>query len=798
MSRFIRQNLMSSTERAEVYAALDSQTMRRCVIKKHLAQGDAQVARDNYMAQYDRLIAIESSHIVKILGRVGKLSTILEPMVGDLTSCSQRFNRNFSLARGLLVEILSGLGELHAKGIVHGDLQFSHILRDQAGHFKLLITPTSDQATRPVKEGPDARHVAPELLWPDKYGPCGPWVDIYALGVMVYQLLVGPEFDQLVSHSAQDEAQVHEAWRVRHASEQRLPLVEELLPEAPRDMAELINRMIAKDQALRFRNASECLAFLENPEANLKRSQAEHKADSDHPAAIEVGKVLVEDIYQGPLRVTWADIFRDPTLLLIAEARNHRRQLGMVCLLTAAMFCLLVLRQSSSSVADAGTINPEDIRIDLPVPAVPVAEDILGDVATLTTPGSTEQPTEEPQKNGDERENVAPELPIEPAQPMVVLPQQTLEQPQKFVLNTTSDPYYEVRGKHFYPETVGMPWRVEVVAHEERQRYATREALQSIIQQRLPRGKAPFAIPNSPVDPRASMALAIIAYQGGDLKVAKDLCRRSLRDAQHFDVPFVMPVRLLNHIQIDKAEFSAALAECRQVADWIGAKGRDPQHQRQYHAAADEMAWWTGIMVGYFEDVRKTTLPSNVDVKPTLALVQRWNATTYWQPYLIARRDVVERKQQVTLLWGDRKAAEDVRRAEEIREEDLAELKFEQRRREAFERMIQYQSMQYGSGQLGAGQFGSRQYGMGQYNTGGVTENRNARAPYEYSYERYEPNRARVPTRMPPAVLHPDEFANYHACAPAALAQQTLFTISTVADQESFRDSSQLSTVVKQ
>ena len=89
-------------------------------------------------------------------------------------------------------EILMGLWFLHNSGIVYRDLKLENILLDKGGHIKLADFGLSkDQLKHNGKTSTmcgTARYLAPEIVERNSYGIA---VDLWALGVCMYELLLG-------------------------------------------------------------------------------------------------------------------------------------------------------------------------------------------------------------------------------------------------------------------------------------------------------------------------------------------------------------------------------------------------------------------------------------------------------------------------------------------------------------------------------------------------------------------------------------------------------------------------------
>lgn len=102
-----------------------------------------------------------------------------------------------STVRFYSAEIVLGLQWLHERGIVYRDLKLDNILLDSEGHIKvadfgLCKEGVKDPSTTKTFCGtPD--YIAPEII---SYRPYGISVDWWALGILMYEMMVGrPPFD---------------------------------------------------------------------------------------------------------------------------------------------------------------------------------------------------------------------------------------------------------------------------------------------------------------------------------------------------------------------------------------------------------------------------------------------------------------------------------------------------------------------------------------------------------------------------------------------------------------------------
>jgi len=105
----------------------------------------------------------------------------------------------------IAVQTLEALGRIHAHGIVHRDIKPSNIIvtRDDAGAYcaKLMdfgiarMQADDEQSTMLTKDGAGSpgtpTYMAPEQIDPKTFGPVSSATDVYAMGVMLYQILSG-------------------------------------------------------------------------------------------------------------------------------------------------------------------------------------------------------------------------------------------------------------------------------------------------------------------------------------------------------------------------------------------------------------------------------------------------------------------------------------------------------------------------------------------------------------------------------------------------------------------------------
>ena len=146
----------------------------------------------------------------------------------------------------LLKPVAEALDEMHAQQYTHCDLTPEHILLGSDGQIALAgLAHARRRGQNPGKSDP--RYASPEI---SNAQPVGPWCDIYSLGVIAYEMLIG---------RLPFTAETDEDWQRAHAC---------LMPEVPRsvrraigvDASRALLRALAKEPADRFHSAT---AFVE-------------------------------------------------------------------------------------------------------------------------------------------------------------------------------------------------------------------------------------------------------------------------------------------------------------------------------------------------------------------------------------------------------------------------------------------------------------------------------------------------------------------------------------------------------
>jgi serine/threonine protein kinase/ABC-type glycerol-3-phosphate transport system substrate-binding protein len=149
----------------------------------------------------------------------------------------------------ILDQIASALAAAHRQGVVHRDVKPGNILLDEEGNAYLTDFGVALDAGSPERSSGTMMRGTPAYLSPEqiRLDPASPRSDIYALGIVVYEMLTGKHPFPETSLTALLDRHVRDA----------LPSVRDVRSELPRGVDEVIARATAKDQSQRFSDVVE-------------------------------------------------------------------------------------------------------------------------------------------------------------------------------------------------------------------------------------------------------------------------------------------------------------------------------------------------------------------------------------------------------------------------------------------------------------------------------------------------------------------------------------------------------------
>jgi serine/threonine protein kinase len=181
----------------------------------------------------------------------------------------------------ILRHALLGLDHIHQEGFLHANVKPTNLLLDAMRRVKLAdgrYVPKEVPGEFPAPRG-SHKYMAPELF-DDSFGAIGPAIDIYALGFIMIELLVGPGFDAGFRGMAAQVTDSEKDWVRWHTARDEEPLsTSKLVAGVPSALATVLDRMVAKEQLQRYRNVSEVLEDLSELTQRVEPAQP-HPAEA--------------------------------------------------------------------------------------------------------------------------------------------------------------------------------------------------------------------------------------------------------------------------------------------------------------------------------------------------------------------------------------------------------------------------------------------------------------------------------------------------------------------------------------
>ncbi len=194
----------------------------------------------------------------------GKLYIVMDYIAGEtLSDLTHEASLDPERAATLLEQILSGLEAIHSRGIVHRDLKANNILIDHQGNAYItdfgIAEYTNKQSNAIVMATP--RYAAPELIDARmRRGGTDQQVDIYAAGILAYEMLLGEKaFRQALPDIYDgDDSGSADRWLSWHINLARpAAKLDQIKAYIPKTLARIIARMMEKDVTQRYKNVSE-------------------------------------------------------------------------------------------------------------------------------------------------------------------------------------------------------------------------------------------------------------------------------------------------------------------------------------------------------------------------------------------------------------------------------------------------------------------------------------------------------------------------------------------------------------
>jgi len=238
-------SLLGAGGMGEVYEAHDRVLNRRVALKVV----HPSVASEYLLREGRALAAIHHPGVVAVhtmgmhrgvaflvMERVRGLS--VDRLLDERRSRGERFG--IAEALELLVSVADALSVVHRAGLAHRDVKPGNVMLAPAGRVVLmdfgLVLPHADRAGHRSVAG-SLQYMAPEALSGDVAEGAASLVDVYALGVLAYELLTGV--------APFDGGEPVELYRAKTRA--KLPRVSDYRPDVPAGLDDLVSQLMAPD-----------------------------------------------------------------------------------------------------------------------------------------------------------------------------------------------------------------------------------------------------------------------------------------------------------------------------------------------------------------------------------------------------------------------------------------------------------------------------------------------------------------------------------------------------------------------
>lgn len=251
---------LKRSETGATYRGIDTMSRRLVLVKTFAANGGAPGATARFEQEAKIYAGIAHPNVVQLIdyGIADDVRYLtLEFVEGQnlrslLAHAPQEGKLPLEIALAIFLEILAGIAEIHRRKFVHRDLKPENILIGHEGSVKLCdFDLAASSETRVADTGLTGSpgYLAPETILGE---PVTPAADIFALGILLYEIIAGVRPFQATSAGGEMNAIVRVA---------PLP-VATINPHAPALLDELFQRVLAKKPEARFKNVEEIQVWL--------------------------------------------------------------------------------------------------------------------------------------------------------------------------------------------------------------------------------------------------------------------------------------------------------------------------------------------------------------------------------------------------------------------------------------------------------------------------------------------------------------------------------------------------------
>ncbi|WP_312172700.1 Stk1 family PASTA domain-containing Ser/Thr kinase [Microbacterium sp.] len=325
---------------ATVYVATDLRLERRIALKvMHAHLSDDSAFQSRFIQEARAAARLADPHVVNVFdqGQDGELAyLVMEYLPGITLRELLREQKRLTVPQTITImdAVLAGLSAAHRAGIVHRDVKPENVLlaedgRIKIGDFGLARATTANTATGQQLLGTIA-YLAPELV---TRGTADARSDIYALGIMLYEMLVGEQ-----PYKGEQPMQI----AFQHATES-VPRPSVRNPGVPEQLDELVLWATEKSPDERPDDAQQMLERLREIERGLGIAPAVAAATTPQRAqsdSADLTKVMPNTmVMPSPPDTATSEVVDNATLL---RRRSAKRRARGAFLLTLVLLLAMV------------------------------------------------------------------------------------------------------------------------------------------------------------------------------------------------------------------------------------------------------------------------------------------------------------------------------------------------------------------------------------------------------------------------------------------------------------------------
>jgi serine/threonine-protein kinase len=250
---------------SELYKATDTKAGREVALKVPLPEMQADpVLSERFKREEEIGQLFDHPGIVKTFDgeERSRVYMVIEWVEGRLLRSILNEERKLSVERSVAItlHICDALDAMHKHGVVHRDLKPENIMVDSEDRIKLIDfgIAMKEDARRLTFVNLSATLGTPDYISPEQVkGQRGDQrSDIYATGIMLYEMLTGHvPFGGPSPLASMNERLLHDA-----------PAIRELNPEVSPELQEIVYRSLAREPRHRYATASEMAWDLEHQE----------------------------------------------------------------------------------------------------------------------------------------------------------------------------------------------------------------------------------------------------------------------------------------------------------------------------------------------------------------------------------------------------------------------------------------------------------------------------------------------------------------------------------------------------